>query len=144
MRPLVLVALLAACAARYRAPTTPLDYDCGDHQLIREGEFLSGAPIGRLQLTPQDDGLVGSTGDRTYEVPFDPREDAVEHVIARERRGQQVCRVRGGYTDMLVRWLGGESIDQLAHEETGGDRDAAYARIRQGMFRQQSRLRREY
>ncbi|MEO8549224.1 MAG: hypothetical protein ABI678_04605 [Kofleriaceae bacterium] len=145
---LLLVAVLstAACAGtQLPAPSAPLQYSCDGHTLTRNGDSLAG-PVSILLERHADDGdvFVSTTGDRRITVPHDPRRDAIEQVTTSEaavqRTRRQVCRVHGGYSDMLVRYTAGVSLDQLAAEETHGDRDAAYQLVRRGLLDQQSRL----
>lgn len=149
MRFLLLISTFAACAGtQVPAPSAPLQYSCGGYTLTRTGDSLAG-PVAILLERHADDGdvFVSSTGDRRIVVPHDPRRDAIERVYATDAAAQvahsQVCRVRGGYSDMLVRYAGGESLDQLAKEETRGDRDAAYQLVRKGLLEQQTRLHRD-
>jgi hypothetical protein len=144
---LVAALFTAACAGtRFPQPSAPLQYSCGDHTLTRNGDEIAGAPGSIRFERHAADGevFVSSSGDRRITVPHDPRRDAIEQVYTTDaaalRTRRQVCRVRGGYSDMLVRYTGGESLDQLASEETGGDRDAAYQLVRKGLLEQQSRL----
>jgi hypothetical protein len=151
MRLLLLIpAVLAACAGtQIPQPSAPLLYSCGDHTLTWAGGQLAGTPASILfeRHAAEGDVFVSSSGDRRITVPRDPRRDAIEQVTTSEAAVQvthsQVCRVRGGYSDMLVRYTSGASLDQLANEETGGDRDAAYQLVRRGLMEQQRRLHRD-
>lgn len=145
---LLLAAVLttAACAGSLPEPSTPLQYSCADHTLTRDGNTLAG--LGGMQFVREEQGrFLFVSPDRFITVPVDPRRDAVEQVYAHDDETRiarsQVCRVRGGYSDMVVRYTGGESLEQLAKEETGGDRDAAYQLVRKGLQEQQLRLHRD-
>ncbi|MFT3692695.1 MAG: hypothetical protein QM831_06115 [Kofleriaceae bacterium] len=145
MRPLLFVVLTTACASTFPPVTQPLRYECGDRQYVRIGDQLA---LGSAALVLRDRGddqnvFATSTGPRTIEValPRDPRRDATERVFADGAQVRtELCRVTGGYTDLLVHYVSGESIDQLAREHTNGDRQAAYDMLHQGMIDLQRQL----
>ena len=141
MRYVLLV--LCSCAASLPPPSAPAEYACSDHILTDYGEHLAGEPAS-LRLTSREgdrDVFASSTGERTIVIPHDRRSDAIERVQHPKAVQSEVCRVRGGYTDMAMRYIAGESIDHLAHAETGGDREVAYELVRQGLWKHSHRLR---
>lgn len=144
---LAAVLTTAACAGSLPEPSTPLQYSCADHTLTRDGNTLAG--LGGMQFVREEQGgFVFTSPDRSIIVPADPRRDAVERVYAHDDATRiarsEVCRVRGGYSDMMFRYSAGETLDQLAKEETNGDRDAAYRLVQRGLLDQQNRLRRDH
>jgi hypothetical protein len=46
-----------------------------------------------------------------YVMPADPREDLI---VWSDRGDEDTCAVRGGHSDVLARWIRGESVDEIA------------------------------
>ncbi|MEP6864735.1 MAG: hypothetical protein ABJE66_29215 [Deltaproteobacteria bacterium] len=140
MRYVLLV--LCSCAASLPPPSGPAEYACPDHILTDYGEYVGGEPA-PLRLTSREDDhdvFASLTGERTIVIPHDRHSDAVERVHHAAAVRSEVCRARGGYTDMAMRYIGGESIEHLAHAETGGDREVAYELVRKGLWNHTHRL----
>ncbi|MDB4958082.1 MAG: hypothetical protein JWO36_5651 [Myxococcales bacterium] len=143
MRNFLLLSLLvgaSACAARAPQTTIPVQYACGDSQVVREGDRLSvNRPQNDDALRPASLGWHDDDGDHfvtwplsatdvqavEYVVPNDRRSDAVERVYDTSKgvstadwrlTKRQVCTAHGGYSDALARWMKGADIDQLASE----------------------------
>lgn len=133
MRKLILLALVtAACTPRPQAPTTPTEYVCSGYSLMRDGSEVK-ASDGRLvgRLSWRD-----STGEHFVAWPVTPTDrEAVEIVIPADARQdathrtydttfgsstadwrlktKQTCTARDGYSDILTRYIKGESLDDL-------------------------------
>jgi hypothetical protein len=144
MRNVLLVVFITACAARAPRPTFDATYACGTASITREGGVVHSTvdPHASSRLSWQDDAgdhyvtWPLSPTDRQateYIIPTDAKADAVERVYDTSRGsstadwrllGKQVCTVQGGYNDALVRFMRGESIDDLARD-LAMDRDEA-------------------
>ena len=147
---LVLAALASACAPHAAVHTTiPAQYTCGD---ITVAAPFDGTRLGwhddagdhyvAWPQTPVDVEAVEIV------VPNDPRQDAVRRVYDASKGHstadwrlirRQVCPAKGGYSDVLARYLRGESLDDLAHELALGDRDHARDVVHQAMLTLQKR-----
>lgn len=77
-----------------------------------------------------------------YVVPHDSRRDAVEKrydasagYSSTDWRllDQRVCRAEGGYSDVLARWMNGDSLDKVARDLDLGDRSAARTLVRKAL-----------
>lgn len=162
MRKLLLFLLVgaSACAARASRPTVPVQYACGDVAIVRQGATL--APIARTDVQPTHLGWSDHDGDHfvawpvspvaveavEFVVPNDPRQDAMRRVYDTSKGAstadwrlleRQVCTAHGGYSDVLARYLRGDTLDQLAKDLTRGDRDAARNIVRLAMVTLQKR-----
>ena len=133
MRKLILLALVtAACTPRPKAPTTPTEYVCEGYSLMRDGSEVK-ASDGNLvgKLSWRDDA-----GEHFVAWPATPTDrEAVEIVIPQDARAdamhrtydttfgsstadwrlktKQSCTARDGYSDILTRYIKGESLDDL-------------------------------
>jgi hypothetical protein len=155
---LLVLAGATACAARAAHPTlaTPTTYVCGETAVTRSGDAFGGTRLGwhddegdhfvAWPLSPVDIDAVEII------VPRDPRMDAVRRVYDTSKGTsradwrlvrQQVCAAKGGYSDVLARFLRGESLDQLAHELALGDRDDARVAVHDAMLALQKRYYRD-
>ena len=156
MRKFLLVILVgaSACAARStQHPTTPVHYACGESTVIRNGvEMRSNATPSEIsQMSWRDDHGEHfvtwplSPTDRAateFVVPTDPRQDATQHIYdttfgssTADWRlvAQQTCTARGGYNDVLARYMRGESIDDLTREVGLTSRDETRAVLRKAL-----------
>ena len=149
----IVVAIAApACATRPLRPTTPVQYSCGETAVLRDGSSLSvGSPEHATHLGWHDrDGdhfvsALGSSADhRAIELvmPTDPRRDAEQRTYDTSTGAstadwrllqRTVCTARGGYTDVLARWMKGATYDQLVVELSLADRAAARGLVRQAL-----------
>ena len=146
------VLVASACATHPVRPTPPVQYSCGETAILRDGSSLSvGLPDHATHLGWHDgDGdhfisSLGSSADhRAIELvmPADPRQDAAQRTYdtstgtspADWRLLQRtVCTARGGYTDVLSRWMKGATYDQLVVELSLGDRAAARGLVHQAL-----------
>jgi hypothetical protein len=150
---LLFAAATSACAARPPRSTLTTRYDCGDLDLVRRGETLA---VARGGAAPAYLGWRDRDGDHFVAwpvsplgveavdvvVPDDPRQDAVRRVYDASKGAssadwrlvaRQVCPARGGYSEVLARYLGGDSLDHLAADLTRGDRDEARAIVHRAM-----------
>ena len=102
---------VAACAGAQRPKARV--YACGDEVTVDEQGLEVGAARAR-DLGHDHDGehyVLLHRGDvLEYVVPDDPREDAMVH--ARHGGTSDRCAARGGYADLLERWLRGDSVDK--------------------------------
>jgi hypothetical protein len=156
MRKFLLVILVgaSACAARApRQPTVPVHYACGETAVTRDGvEIRSTATPGEIsRLSWRDDKGEHfvtwplSPTDRQateFVVPSDPRQDAVQHTYDTtfgsstadwRLTDEKVCTARGGYNDVLARYMRGESIDDLTRDVGLSSRDETRAVLRQAL-----------
>lgn len=146
MRKLLLVLVVlgsSACAGRSTTaarPTVAPHYACGDLDLVRSGEKLVASedgvdrPAAATSLGFRDDAgehfVAFPTAPTDFEaveyiVPSDPHADAIERVYDTSKgtsrvdwrmTRQRTCRSQGGYTDVLMRWMSGSSLAQVASE----------------------------
>jgi hypothetical protein len=144
---LLLVAGASACAARTGHPTLPATttYACGDSVIARSGDAIGATRLGwhdeegdhfvAWPVSPVDVEAVEVI------VPSDPRQDAVRRVYDTSKGAartdwrllnRQVCTAKGGYSDVLSRYLRGESLEQLANE-LALDRDSARDAVHRAM-----------
>ncbi|HEY5944466.1 MAG TPA: hypothetical protein VIV40_03205 [Kofleriaceae bacterium] len=156
MRKFLLVLLVgaSACAARSsHEPTIPVHYACGDTTVTRNGiEMRSTATPGEIsRLSWRDDKgehfvtwpLSPTDREATeFVVPTDPRQDAVQHKYDTtfgastadwRMTDEQVCTARGGYNDVLARYMRGESIDDLTRDVGLTSRDETRAVLRKAL-----------
>lgn len=162
MRKLLLVLLVgaSACAARAsRQPTMPIHYACGDTTVMRDGsEIRSTVAPGEVSRLSWRDGKgehfvtwpLAPTDRQAVEfvVPTDPRQDAVQHTYDTtfgsapadwRLLDEQVCTARGGYNDLLARYMRGESIDELTRDVGLTSRDETRAVLRKAIVSLQKR-----
>jgi hypothetical protein len=157
---LVLIVGASACAARApRQPTMPMHYACGDTTVTRDGSEIRNTvvpgEVSRLSwrdakgehfvtwpLAPTDRQAI------EFVVPTDPRQDAVQHTYDTtfgsapsdwRLLDEQVCTARGGYNDLLARYMRGESIDELTREVGLTSRDETRAVLRKAIVSLQKR-----
>src|SRR6185503_14246644 len=156
MRQILLVILVGASACAARSSTTstmPTHYACGDSQVTRDGEEMrSSSTPGQISRLSWRDSKGEhyvtwplSPTDRTateFVVPNDSRQDAVQHTYDTtfgsstadwRMTDQQVCTARGGYNDVLARYMAGESIDDLTREVGLTSRDETRAVLRKAL-----------
>lgn len=168
---LVLVSLIvagaAACAGR--APTTlsskinmTSTYACDSRVVKREAGNVFAGSDSRLAMAFQDtagDHFVAfpetptSTRAVEYVMPDDSRADAIERIYD-TTRGQSradwrvvdenVCVVKGGYTDAFFRFAAGETMDEVANRLGLSDRIEARKLIKEGMRAASVRFHREF
>lgn len=156
---LLFVALAAAaCTPQPKHPTTPSEYVCSSFSVVRNGS----------EVKTSDSGLVGklswrdSAGEHFVAWPVSPTDrDAIEFVLPDDSRldGEQrtydttfgssvadwrlvtkhACTARGGYNDVLARYLKGESLDDLTRSLALSDRDETRGLIRHALTTLQRR-----
>jgi hypothetical protein len=161
MRNFLAIILLgaSACAARGpKQPTMPVQYNCGDVAVTRDGSEMrtrSPGEISRLSWRDsQGDHFVAwplSPTDRDaveFIVPDDPRQDAFRYTYDTtfgsstadwRLKQRQVCTADGGYNDLLSRYMRGESIDELTRDVGLESRDETRAVIRKALVTLQKR-----
>jgi hypothetical protein len=154
----VLVVGASACAARPSHPTLAASnstYACGDASIVRIGDAIGSTRLGWHD--EQGDHFVSSVAPVDVEaveitIPADPRQDAVRAVYDTSKGAarsdwrlvqRQVCTAKGGYSDVLARYLRGESLDQLAHELSLDNRDEAKDAVHTAMLALQKRYYRD-
>jgi len=155
MRKFLLVILVgaSACAARSSQPTMPIHYACDGTAVTRDGvEMRSAASPGEVsRLSWRDDKGEHfvtwplSPTDRAateYIVPNDPRQDAIQQTYDTtfgsstadwRLTDKTVCTARGGYNDVLARYMRGESIDDLTRDVGLTSRDETRAVLRKAL-----------
>jgi hypothetical protein len=157
MRKFLLVILVgaSACAARSSSQQTtiPVHYACGDAAVTRDGvEIRSAATPGEIsRLSWRDDRGEHfvtwplSPTDRSateFIVPADPRQDAMQKTYDTTFGSstsdwrpvtETVCTARGGYNDVLTRYMRGESIDDLTRDVGLTSRDETRAVLRKAL-----------
>lgn len=163
----LIVSGAAACAGR-TAPTTlnqpsmTSTYACTSHLVKREaGNVFAGADT-RLALAFQDgagDHFVAwpesptTTRAVEYVMPDDQRADAIERIYDTSRGqaradwrviDENVCVVRGGYSDAFNRFAAGSSMDDIAKDLGLGNRLEARKLIKEGMRAATVRFHREF
>jgi hypothetical protein len=146
---LLLVVGASACASRAAHPTFAAHptYTCGDGALALNGTRVgwhdeAGDHFVAWPVSPTDVEAVEVV------VPGDPREDAVRMVYDTSKGSsradwkllkREMCTVKGGYSDVLARYLRGESLDQLSADLALGNRDDAKAAVHTAMLQLQRR-----
>lgn len=116
----------------------------------------SDGPIDARRLGPAQLGWSDNDGDHfvtwphattdveavEYVVPHDHRRDAVEKrydasagYSSSDWRllDKRVCRAHGGYTDVLARWMAGDSLDKVARDLDLEDKGAARAIVKKAL-----------
>jgi hypothetical protein len=133
---LTVVVATSACAARAPQTTLHVQYACGASDVVvRYGDTLrvtNDAPLRQASL-----GWRDGDGDHFVTWPLSPTDvEAVEYVMPTDHRAdavertydtskgvstadwrltkRQVCTAEGGYNDVLVRFVKGDSIDDVA------------------------------
>ncbi|HSD87365.1 MAG TPA: hypothetical protein VLB44_07615 [Kofleriaceae bacterium] len=164
MRTVLFVLLAAsACVPQPKRPTTPTEYACSGFSVIRDGsELKSGdhAVTGKLSWTDKAGehfvSWPATPTDRQaieFIVPGDPRQDAQQRtydttfgssVSDWRLTGQQVCTAHGGYTDVLARYLKGESVDDLTRSLSLDSRDETRTLLRRAIVSLQHRYYQDY
>jgi hypothetical protein len=154
---LLLVLGASACAARAPRTTMHAEYSCGDVAISRDGsEVRSKGPevLGRLSwhddagdhfvawpLSPTDRNAV------EFVVPSDPHQDAQQRTYDTtfgsstsdwRMTDQQVCTARGGYNDLLARYMKGESVEDLS-TSLGSSREETRGLLRKALVSLQRR-----
>lgn len=149
-----------ACAGRASTSTLPVHYACGDAEVSRVGDTVT---VGGSQdaLRPTSLGWRDEDGDHfvTWPVsptdvqaieivlPADPHADAVQRTYDTSKgvstadwrlTKKQTCTARGGYNDVLARYIKGQNIDELANE-LKVDREEARRMVRTALSTLQHR-----
>jgi hypothetical protein len=137
----------------------PTHYACGDSQVTRDGaEMHSSTMPGQISRLSWSDSKGEhfvtwplSPTDRTateFVVPNDSRQDAVQHTYDTtfgsstadwRLTDKQVCTTRGGYNDVLARYMAGESIDDLTRSVGLTNRDETRSMLRRALTSLQKR-----
>jgi hypothetical protein len=114
--------VLSGCAARQRPAARAYACDGAVIQVVRGAETLSISGSEASLVRRDSAGAHYRDGVLEYVLPADPREDALVWDGGALR---DVCTARGGYTDVLGRWIAGESLDDIAVAlDLDGRRDA--------------------
>lgn len=156
---LLVIVTASACAARPPRSTFNAEYSCGNSQMVRDGGAVRmGAAETRLAYS--DDvgdhyiNLPLAPTDRTtteFVIPVDRKEDAIQREYDTTRGpstadwrlvDKRTCMVRGGHSEVVARWMAGETIDTVA-KELSMDREQAKHEIRQALMSAQTRYWRE-
>jgi hypothetical protein len=165
---LLVVSGAAACAGR-TAPTTlnqssmASSYACDSDRVVRrEAGKVFASNDTRLALGWQDDAgdhFVDWPTSPTamhaveYVMPNDQRADAIERIYDTSKGSsradwrvidENVCVVRGGYSDAFHRFAAGSSMDDIAKDFGLGNRIEARKLIKEGMRAANVRFHREF
>ncbi|MBA2539273.1 MAG: hypothetical protein H0V17_06545 [Deltaproteobacteria bacterium] len=163
----LVVAGAAACAGRPVSTTLnqasmTSQYACDSHVVTREAGKVFASNDTRLALAFQDDAgdhFVTTPESPTamhaieYVMPSDARADAIERVYDTSKGNsradwrvvdENVCVVRGGYTDAFGRFAAGSTMDAIAKDFGLGNRIEARKLIKEGMRATQVRFHREF
>ena len=143
---LVLVGASACAATTSQVPTIPVasHYVCGDKLAAAELGWSDDAGDHYVSRWPMSATDIETT---EFTVPRDRHEDAIEHVWdtskGRSRTewrllSREVCKAKGGYTDVLARFMNGESLDDLSRE-VGIDRAEARTIVHDALITAQKR-----
>jgi len=154
---LVLVVGASACAARAEVPTIPVQahYTCDNTAVERAGNTIVLARGGRNKL-----GWHDSDGDHFVAWPAPTDVETTEYLFPADRRADafqrtydtsqgtsradwrlvksDVCKAAGGYSDVLSRFLSGQSIDDLSRD-LSLDRDEARNLVHDALITAQRR-----
>jgi hypothetical protein len=163
MRKLIFLALAtAACTVHPKAPTKPTEYVCSSYSLMRDGSEVKasdGNLVGRLSW--RDDGgehFVGWPATPTDReaveivIPRDPRRDAMQRTYDTtfgsstadwRLKSKSFCTARDGYSDVLTRYIKGESLDALTASLAFDSNDQTRALLRRAMASVQHRYHHE-
>ena len=163
MRNFLLVILVgaSACAARSSQTSTlpTTRYVCGDDLVTRDGtEMRSTAKPGEISRMSWRDSKGEhfvtwplSPTDRAateFVVPSDPRQDAMQLTYDTtfgsstadwRLTDTKSCTARGGYNDVLARYMAGESIDDLTVSVGLSSRDETRTMLRRALTALQKR-----
>ena len=119
------VVAVSGCAGQ-RHPHAP-SYTCGDTVVAPLADD-GGAPalaVGDIRAPRAghdrdgDHFVVADGGRRVeYVVPDDPREDTLVWALGAggERQMHGLCTARGGHTDLLARWVAGQSLAEIGND----------------------------
>jgi hypothetical protein len=164
MRQLLLLALAtSACVAHPKRPAVPTEYACSDYSLVRNGAEMKSTTTGLIsKLSWRDaDGEHFVAWPQTptdrdaieIVVPVDPMQDATQRnydttfgssTADWRMTHKQVCTARGGYNDILVRYVKGETLDHLAEALSLDSRDDARVLLRMALTNVQRRYLRDH
>jgi len=151
MRNLLLALSLGAAACGARAPRTtlPVQYSCGDGSVAPD---VAATKLGwhdadgdHYVSWPQSPVDVSAV---ELVVPADPRQDAIERVYDTSSGTskadwrlvrREVCTARGGDSDVLARYVIGESLDKIAADFSLGSRDEARELVHHALLAVQRR-----
>ncbi len=168
MRNLLLALSISAAACGARAPrsTLPLEYACGETSLVPRSNALEVrepiASLGSSDIAAPKLGWHDAEGDHyvswpqspvdvsavEFVVPPDPRQDAIERVYDTSSGTskadwrlvrRQVCTARGGDSEVLARYVIGESLDKIAADLALGSRDEARELVHHALLSVQRR-----
>jgi hypothetical protein len=168
MRHLLLAFSLGAAACGARAPRTtlPAEYSCGEISVVPRGASLEiREPTASLDSAARSAAKLGwhdDDGDHyvtwphspvdvsavEFVVPSNPLQDATESVYDTSTGSSKadwrlvrrnVCIARGGDSDVLARYVKGESLDDLARELALEDRGEARELVHRAMVTLQRR-----
>jgi hypothetical protein len=151
MRRFVLVAawlVAGACADLRPHVTAPIEYSCRTTTLVVRGaqlELVSAAPAGQLAGAARTThegrgdhyGTAVANGTVDVFVPVDAQLDATASVYDGTRTliDREICIARGGYTDVLARYLDGATFEDLARQLTLDSPEEARTLVRRAMMR---------
>lgn len=153
----------AACAARPVAPTTPMTYTCDDEVAALSHESTH-AGMSLKEVVPTDAQLAfhDKDGDHYVAWPLAATDKSgLEYVVSADpyvdlevkqydaRGGTQrsdwklvhraSCKAKGGYSEVLEKFAGGASIDDLVAEFQLGSREQARTLVHDAMIKVQRR-----
>lgn len=163
MRNILLLALVtAACAPQPKRPVSPSEYVCAGYSVMRNGSELKTSDrgiVGRLSWrdsagehfvtwpqTPTDRDAI------EFVIPTDTMQDAVERTYDTtfgsttadwRLKSKQVCTARGGYNDVLARYVRGESVAELTQSLSLTNHDETRQLIRKALIAVQRRYYRD-
>jgi hypothetical protein len=113
----LLAAMAAACAAQPGRDTLPRRYECEgttvtttNHSLAVDGKP---APLARRERDGNIYIFAAPAEQVEYRIPEDPHLDAT---VTRSGAPSRLCMSDGGYTDALLRFIRGWSIEDIAHD----------------------------
>ena len=151
LRALVLVSL-GACAAKPPRAEFPVTYQCDGFSIVRDGNGVKAPQVDNAAPVAWRDNAgehfvswpVAPTDRRATEViiPSDPRQDA--HYRSYDTTfgtstsdwrldATQVCTARGGYNDLLARYIRGESLEDLTRSLAFDDREQTRSLIQKAI-----------
>ncbi len=161
----LMVSGAAACAGRPAAttlthgPAMTSTYACNSQLVKREAGNVFAATDGRLAMAFQDDAgdhfvalpeTPTSTRAVEYVMPNDHRANAVERIYDTSRGqsradwrivDENVCVVKGGYTDAFSMFASGSSMDDIANRLGLENRIEARRLIQEGLRAAQANMR---
>jgi hypothetical protein len=169
MRNLLLALSISAAACGARAPRTtmPPVYACDDTTIVPNGKSLEirepNATLDAEHTGPATLGWHDGEGDHyvawpqspvevsavEFVVPFDPHSDPIERRVYDTSSGtskadwrlirRQVCSARDGDSEVLARYVTGDSLDKIASDLALGNRDEARELVHHAMLALQRR-----